>query len=128
MDQIGETRTAIDGFRRLSLTLSLVGLGALIAVLLSLASYGVDLYALSGILAASLFLASNFCFFLVRIPQPWMPIVQAVEVATIGLIAAVVSDPTAYDGMVLVAISVPLLAKHGVTRNRRSMGAVLAGA
>ena len=57
-----------------------------------------------------------------------MPTVQAAEIAAIGLMAAVVSDPESYGGMILVAISVPLLAKHGVIGTRRSMAAILAGA
>lgn len=60
--------------------------------------------------------------------RPWMPIIQAAEIAAIGLIAAVVSDPASYDGMILFAIAIVLFSKHRVLRSRLSMLAVLGGA
>ena len=128
VDKIDKDHSLGSGFRPLSLTLSVVGFGALVAVGLSMLTYGFDAFTVSGAAAAVLFFSSNLWFSLTRHPQRWMPVLQAVEIAGIGLMAAVISDPTDYGGIALVAMTVPLFAKHGVIRSQRSLFALLAAA
>ena len=80
VDPVTEIRRISRGFRHLGLTPSGVGLGTLIAVLRSLRSHDVDMIALSGIVAAGFFLASTLCFSMVRVSQPWMPVVRTASV------------------------------------------------
>jgi DNA-binding CsgD family transcriptional regulator len=115
------------GFRHLSLTLGLVGIGALVSTLASAPSHGWwTAYTISAIVASVAFLTPNLYFFFVAAPKPWMPVVQALEISAIGLVAALVSDPESYDGLILVALSVVLFAKHRVLKSRTAMLGVLA--
>lgn len=52
---------------------------------------------------------------------------QAVQIAIVGIVAAVVSDPTAYDGLIIIALAILLFAKHGLVKNRVTLLVLLGG-
>jgi DNA-binding CsgD family transcriptional regulator len=125
---LDQTGSVGRGFRRLSLTLSVVGLAALASTFASIPSRGFLPTTYTALAASLLFFGSNLAFVVARYPQRWMAIVQAAEIAAIGLVSAIVSDPETYGGVILIAISVVLFAKHRVVRSRPAMVGVLAAA
>lgn len=113
-------------FRRLSRALAVVGGVTLLSSLVALFSIGPRPETMPSILGSVVFLGSNLFFTTTRRSTPWMYGVQASEIALIGLVAAVSSDPVAYGGLMLFVIGVALSAKYGLIRSRRTLIAILA--
>lgn len=122
MDQL-----ARRSFRQLSLTLGIVGLGGLVLNILAIPSLGFVPLVVSALIASAVFFGTNFIFFLVGHPSPWMQSVQALEIAAVGFVAAIVSEPDTYGGLIVVALAILLFAKHGLVKNRATLLVLLGG-
>jgi len=101
-------------------------LGTFASTVASAPSQGwLTLYTLSALVASVVFSGSNLIFAFIPSAKRWMAVVQASEIAVIGLIAAIVSAPFTYGGIIVFALSLPLFAKYGAIRNQRTMLIVL---
>jgi DNA-binding CsgD family transcriptional regulator len=88
-----------------------LGVVALVITLVDTLRYPTREYGYWPLVTSILFTAGNAVLASVREPKRWMKQTQAGLIMAVGIMAAFLSDPATYGGMVMVAIGIAMLAK-----------------
>ena len=99
------------GYRRLSILMAGLGAVAIAVTTGPLLTPAGSEWGLVPVISAILFTAVNAYLASVREPKRWMKQTQAAMIMCIGIMAAFMSAPVTYGGMLVVAIGVAMLAK-----------------